>query len=471
MGPRCILAGLSGGSGKTIVSLGLARALVQRGFSVAPFKKGPDYIDAAWLSLAAGAPVANLDPHLMDPDTIRGLFHHRIQQHGAPAPLALIEGNRGLFDGLDIEGSASTAQLARILAAPVIVVMDCTKMTRTAAAIVHGLKHFEEGLDLAGVILNRTAGPRHRDILTNSIEALAGVPVLGALPKLPDNPITERHMGLNSILEIDGRDGVLDGLATVVAEHVDLEAVMELASAATAKPLSPGRLVWPQPVCPQPPCARIGVVRDAALWFYYQENLEALERAGALLVQLSLLDEAPWPELDGLYLGGGFPETQAARLAANEGRRTRLRRAVLDGLPVYAECGGFMYLGERLVTPDGDYPMAGVLPVTTVLNPKPRGLGYVEAVAAKDCLYYRKGERVVGHEFHYSHCEPAPEDPILELTRGTGMGKAAGLGRDGLSRGSVYASYTHVHALAQPLWAPRFVAAAAAYAQGRGRAL
>jgi len=460
--PRIILAGLSGGSGKTFVSAGLARAFSRRGLAVMPFKKGPDYIDASWLGLAARAPACNLDPFLLTQGVIAALF----QEKAARADISIIEGNRGLFDGKDFEGTCSTAELARQLEAPVILVLDATKMTRTAAAIVAGCRAFEPGLNLAGVILNRTAGERHRNILKDCIEGLAGVPVLGALPKSAHNPIPERHMGLVSDQEHSGREQALDAIADTIEACVDVERVLDIAKSAPPPAAAPP-VPWPTSVASgQAPV--IGYVHDAALWFYYPENLEALERAGAKLAPLSLLANEPWPEIHGLYLGGGFPETNAEALSANTSVRSHVRALAQAGLPIYAECGGFMYLCASLtIDQNGDhreYPLAGVFPLATRLCPRPQGLGYVEALVEVENPFHPLGAHITGHEFHYSACiDPAlptlAPPTAFKMLRGQGMiGK-----RDGLVTGNTFAAYTHIHALGTPHWAPNFVRAALKY--------
>ena len=388
------------------------------------------------------------------------------------ADVAVIEGNRGLFDGGDVLGTCSTSQLARQLNAPLILVLDATKMTRTAAAIVAGCAAFEPGLNLAGVILNRTAGARHRSILRQSIEHYTNVPVLGALPKLPDNPIQERHMGLVSNREIAGQESALDSLAAVIRDGCDLERL--LAAAQAAPPLAPQPCdFWPQSVTGSARAPRIGYVLDAALWFYYQENLEALRRAGAELVQLSLLDRAPWPELDGLYLGGGFPETQAQALADNTAILGHIRDASRRGMPIYAECGGFMVLCQELHIDDAVYPMAGVFPLATTLCARPQGLGYAEALVVAENPFHPAGASLKGHEFHYSRClaqghftgqGPKPVF-ALRMARGSGMLD----GQDGIVSGNTFAAYTHIHALGETHWAPRFVGAALRRRQAEGR--
>lgn len=459
--PRIILAGLSGGSGKTFVSVGLCRILARRGLDIRPFKKGPDYIDASWLSHAAGRPACNLDPFLMSSPTLAALFQEKAQG----ADVSVIEGNRGLFDGKDREGTCSTAELSRQLAAPVVLVLDATKMTRTAAAIVVGCKNFEPGLNLAGVILNQTAGDRHRAILTQCIEDLAGVPVLGTLPKCAENPIPERHMGLVSGQEHAGREAALDAIADTVERWVDVDRLLAVArSAPQAAPAGP--VPWPAPV-PGAGGVAIGYVHDAALWFYYPENLEALERAGASLVRLSLLDPAPWPEIHGLYLGGGFPETQAPALEANAAIRQHVLGLSRAGLPIYAECGGFMYLCQALDLGSTRHELAGVFPLSTRLCARPQGLGYVEALVEADNPFHPQHCRITGHEFHYSACaEPSPgtslPPTILKMLRGRGMLA----GRDGLLAHNTFASYTHIHALGTPHWAPAFVRAALRHRDG-----
>lgn len=455
--PRFILAGLSGGTGKTIVSLALARAFRRMGKTVAPFKKGPDYIDAKWLSLAAGRPCSNLDPYFHGDETLKSLLYHKSQG----ADVSLIEGNRGLFDGKDEHGSASSAELARKLDTPVILTIDCTKMTRTVAAVVQGCALFESGLKLAGVILNRTAGERHRSILKKSIETHTDIPILGMLPKIVENPIPERHMGLMSDQEYDGSDygdehQALEALADMAEEWLDLDAVLRVA--ASVAPFASA----PSPIFPGAPAerqARIGYVHDAALWFYYPENLEALEHAGAELVRLSLLSDTPWPEIDGLYLGGGFPEVFARDIAQNKPILQHIKRLSEAGLPVYAECGGFMVLCEFLETGGERYPMANVFPVGTSFCPKPQGLGYTEAVIRQENVFYPQGDTVLGHEFHYSLCLDH-DSATLDFAMAMHRGKGAGLGRDGLLYKNTFAGYNHIHALAVPEWAVRFVRAA-----------
>ncbi len=452
---RLVISGVSGGGGKTLLALGLARALVRLGLRVKPFKKGPDYIDAMWLAKACGHTCTNLDPYFLSAERLQSLFVHAMDG----ADMGLIEGNRGLYDGSDVQGSCSTAALARVLDAPVVLSLNCTKMTRTAAALLAGLTQFES-LRFGGVVLNRIGTARQEQLIRQSIETYTDIPVLGALPRLKDNPLPERHMGLvasnddNTVLQ------VLDTLGTFITEHVDMNRIQQLVINAEFPSVVP---FWQERVQAVKP-VRIGYVCDRVLWFYYEENLEALRRAGAELVCLDLFDTKPWPQLDGIYIGGGFPELYAANLAQAPGL-SALRTFSEANLPIYAECGGMMLLCEALHVDGVRYPMAGILPAESFLCAKPQGLGYVDAVVEQENPFYPRGTRLRGHEFHYSYCVPRAEAAlILRLERGVGMGhRQQGVQkqecRDGLLIRNTFASYLHVFAPAAELWAERFVEA------------
>lgn len=456
--PRIIISGLKGGSGKTLLSLGLTAAFTRQGTPVKPCKKGPDYIDAAWLALAAGNCATNLDPFFLPPEGLCALFRHCVP----PEHLALIEGNRGLFDGRDAAGSCATAELARVLACPVIVSLDCTKMTRTAAALVLGLTHFDPRIRIAGVVLNQVGTARQEQLIRQAITQYTDVPVLGALPRLKENPLPERHMGLASGHMGEAARAVLAQLDRLVCSHVDVPRVLAIAQSAPALPETAP--FWPAQRQDTAIRARIGYVRDETLWFYYEENLEALQRAGAQLVRLSFTDSGAWPELDGLYLGGGFPEDYAPQLTHSP-HLAELRAWSDADMPIYAECGGFMVLANAISRADGVYPMAGLFPVTAQFSPRPQGLGYVEGRVTASNPFLPVGTALRGHEFHYSHCVPdagAETTFALTLEHGRGMEH----GRDALIRRSTWASYTHIFAPALPLWAENFVTAAAAYRAG-----
>lgn len=452
--PRLMVSALRGGSGKTILSVGILAAFHQRGEPVAPFKKGPDYIDAGWLALAAGRPCYNLDTFLIDePQILSSFFSHTDEKR-----LALIEGNRGLYDCIRLEGDTSTAALSKLLKAPVLLCLDCTKSTRTMAAVVLGCLHFDPDTRIGGVILNRVAGARHEGILTRSIEHHCGIPVLGAVPKLHSDDFPERHMGLVPTPEHDWAARSVAAAARMATDHIDLDGIQrvanqtpclnELAGRYQRQPSAPLRLGDDSP--------RIGVIRDSAFQFYYPENIAALAEAGARIEYFSPLSDERLPLLDGLYIGGGFPETHAEQLAQNRGFARDLRAMAEAGLPVYGECGGLMYLGEELILNGRSYPMCGVLPIAFGFSPRPQGHGYTRLSVSGQNPFFPVGTRIHGHEFHYSTVERwggGPEDLAFSMDRGVGVfGK-----KDGVRYKNVLATYTHIHALGTPSWAGALV--------------
>jgi cobyrinic acid a,c-diamide synthase len=452
--PRVLVAGLSGGGGKTLVSVGLLAAWRRRGRAVAPFKKGPDYIDAAWLSRAAGVPCRNLDLFLMSTDAVARSF----AAAASGSDLALIEGNRGLFDGVDARGSYSTAALAILLATPTVLVVDATKATRTVAALVLGCQRLEPLVPLRGVILNRTAGARHEALLREAVAAECGLPVLGAVPKIPSLLLAERHLGLVPPVEHDRWSEAVSQLVDVAERHLDLAMIEALAGQALGLALPPLDGALPSGG-PSREAARIGVFQDAAFQFYYPENLEALARHGARLVEISPLRDAALPPLDALYLGGGFPETLAARLADNAPFRASLRREAAAGLPIYAECGGAVFLGQTLLVDGHEYPMAGVLPVAFTFGTKPQGHGYTVLETVGENPFFAVGGELRGHEFHYTRLATPPPGALayaFRVKRGYGYDGE----HDGLCHENVLACYSHLHALGAEGWATGVVGAA-----------
>lgn len=469
-GRGLVVAGLSGGSGKSVVAVGLAAAFARQGRQVAVFKKGPDYIDAGWLALAAGRPCYNLDPYLMRPETMLASF----ARHAEAAELVLVEGNRGLYDGVDVEGRFSTAELAKLLGLPVLLLVDCTKTTRTVAAQVLGCLRFDEALALRGVVLNRIGGARHEEIVRQAVERYTGLPVVGAIPRSRHDVFPQRHLGVTPACEHSEADAAVATLAERAETHLDLARIRELMGpvrlaateqnggetavkeiAAASGKLADGH-VLPET---NRSTVRIGYLRDAAFQFYYAENLEALTEAGAELVAINALTARELPAIDALYIGGGFPETSAPELAANESFRRSLRQAAADGLPIYAECGGLIFLGEAITLAGQEYPLAGVLPVRFGLHRKPQAHGYTVLAVRADNPFYPPGTVIKGHEFRYSTVEQWPGDPadlVFAMERGTGFSHH----RDGLTIHNTLALYTHVHALGTPEWAPALVAAA-----------
>jgi len=455
--PRIIIAALRGGSGKTILSLGLTSAWTGMGHTVAVFKKGPDFIDSGWLSFAAGRACYNLDPFLMNPQQIVG----SMLRNSAGADVSVIEGNRGLFDGLDLEGCCSTGELGKILKSPVLLIVDVTMATRTVAALVMGCQKFDPELRISGVILNRVAGLRQESLAKNAVERYCGLPVVGSVPKLRQDLFPERHMGLVPNLETDYAGKAIAWARRIAEKHLDLKTLWNLAHEAV--PLDRSS-VGEKDEEAQPfsrPAPRIGVIRDKSFWFYYPENLDHLKRLGAHLVHINSLEDRSLPAIDALYIGGGFPETQAQVLAANVPFRESLKKAIAEGLLVYAECGGLMYLGEHLVVEGKEFPMVGALPLSLILEKKPQGHGYTVLEVTDKNPFYSVGESVKGHEFHYSKAVIRPSNDtrtVFKVIRGAGLdGK-----KDGLCRKNVLATYTHVHAGGNRQWAERWMAAVTA---------
>ena len=458
--PRLVIAGPGGDSGKTLVSLGLCLAWRDGGFPVRAFKKGPDYIDAAWLSWAAGVPARNLDSYLMGFDGVTRAFAARCD----PVGPNVIEGNRGLFEGAGPEGVHSTAELAKALGAPVLLVLGVVKTTRTAAAIARGLTTFDPDLPFAGIVINRFAGQRHESVVRRALEDHCDVPVVGAIPALRGgDPLPGRHLGLVTVQERGGLEAVAERLRTVIRDGVDLDALRT--RIADLDPPRSGDEPVVESTGGDP--VRIGVLRDTAFHFYYPENLEALEAEGAVLVPLSALEARELPPLDALYIGGGFPETHAEALSANAALRGAVRDAAAGGLPIYAECGGLMYLAESIRWEGRQFPMAGALPLHLAVEARPQGHGYAEVRVDGDNPVFPRGTVLRGHEFHYSRVIDGGDRvrTAFAVQRGTGSVP----GRDGIVAGNVLASYLHLHALGAPEWAPGFVARARAYAHARAR--
>jgi len=440
-----VIAGLAGGSGKSVVSVGITAALTRRGRRVVPFKKGPDYIDAGWLQLAAGRKCYNLDPYLMTGASIVESFAGRSRD----ADIVVVEGNRGLFDGVNASGGYSTADLALTLGLPVVLVVNCTKTTRTVAAMVLGCLKFDERLDIRGVILNQIATERQRLLVTEAVEKYTGIPVLGSVPRLKRDIFPMRHLGMVPHQEYGDSNEALAYLADLISDNIDLDRLEQVmapvpeATEVTTRADIPGKV-------------KIGVLQDAAFQFYYSENLEALERAGAELVYIDAMRAPALPKIAGLYIGGGFPETGARELAANTAFRHSVKQAADDGLPIYAECGGLIYLGRSIVLDGEEFPLAGIFPVQFGMAKKPQAHGYTIFRVEGDNAFYDRGSEVKGHEFRYSKIldwQGTDEQLVLKMVRGNGFTN----GRDGLVYNNVLALYTHVHADGTPEWADNFV--------------
>lgn len=461
--PRVIVAGTHSGAGKTTAAMALLAALRARGIAVQPFKAGPDYIDPGYLAAAAGRPSRNLDTWMMGSDAVLECFH----RSAAPAGLSIVEGVMGLFDGAGARVEAgSTAHLAKLLRAPVVLVVDGGGMARSAAAVALGFRRFDPDVRVAGVFLNRLGGEGHYLLLKEAIENDAGVAVLGYLPREAALSIPERHLGLVSSAEQRGLEETLRRLAELAARHVEVDALLELARSAPALP-APASRAFPDRPAPAAR-ARIGVARDAAFTFYYEDNLDLLAALGAELVPFSPLADAALPaDLDGLLFGGGFPEVFRAELAANVGMLASIRAAIAAGMPVYAECGGLMYLCRGIAGADGDVArMVGAVPAVARMQERRAALGYVTATALRDSVIAERGQTLRGHEFHWSVLEGSlPADGFPAYRTETRRGGRASV--EGWARGDLLASYLHVHFVAHPELARRFVERCARYRAGR----
>jgi len=455
-----LISSPQGHSGKTIVTVGLCNALKQRGFSIQPFKKGPDYIDPSWLTLAAGRSCRNLDLFLIPKDRLLQSFHWSCEG----VNLAVVEGAMGLYDGLDSYGT--TAEIACLLNLPILLVVNTSRMTTSIAAMVKGYQLFQTDIKIAGVILNYVSGRRHEEKLRGAVEQHCGIPVVGSIPRDPDLQIAERHLGLIPSPESDGAMSLVERIGKKIEPHLDLEGIL-----AIAKEFRPPR---PVPFSSgekneeregQPMKAKIGIIRDRAFNFYYPENLEALKKEGAQLLFINSLKDR-LPSVDGLYIGGGFPEFFLEDLEKNRELREDIANAIEEGLPVYAECAGLMYLSQKIHWQGRSYEMVGAIPAEVEVSEKPEGHGYVMAEVIDENPLFPIGLSIRGHEFHHSKVSIKNGVKFAyQIKRGHGIdGKM-----DGVLYKNMFATYTHLHALGTPCWAEAFVSLAAREGKFRGR--
>lgn len=547
--PGLVIAGLKGGTGKTVISLGITAAWRSLDISVSPFKKGPDYIDAGWLAQAAGRPCYNLDTFLCSPEQTL----HTYYKHAASTDIAVIEGNRGLYDGIDTLGRTSTAEIAKLLNLPILLVLDCTKSTRTMAALLLGCIHFDPHVNIMGVILNQVAGKRHEGKVRDNIEQFCNIPVFGAIPKLGRDDFPERHMGLLPSAEHALAVESVKAAANVAKEHIDLETLHqsciriseeiypsghkkslqaplqiqnghsimgseapselsrselekryfasvtvsssdEVDAAANLLPdiLTPSSQVSAEttakhsvhvaltdreddapikdkerkragdPTNDDSGSVTIGIIKDSAFQFYYPDNLEALVERGAKLEFISPLSQETIPYVDAIYMGGGFPETHATQLAENDLFRKALRSLAKNDLPIYAECGGLIFLGKSLTLEGHTYPMTDILPLNFGLSKRPVGHGYTAVEVVNPNPFYEVGQIIRGHEFRYSNVidiDYQESDMAFIMKRGKGIIHK----RDGFVKNSVMGTYTHILAASTPQWADGLIGQAKAY--------
>ncbi len=447
--PRLLISAAHKSSGKTTVTMGLCAALVARGLRVQPFKKGPDYIDPMWLTAASRRDCHNLDPYLAGNDTMIASF----ARHANGADVCIVEGNKGLYDGLDLDGSNSNAAVAHALGLPVVLVIDARGMTRGIAPLLLGYQAFDRDLDIAGVILNNLGGARHEAKLRAVIEHYTDVPVVGAVQCDARLAVDERHLGLMPSGELDDATRKIDAVGGIIAAQVDLDRILAIAASAPPQPVPDSMPALPRTHTGQQ--VRIGVAHDKAFGFYYAEDLAAIEDAGATLVPINTLRQHKLPELDGLIIGGGFPEVFMGELEANADLRRAIAGAIRAGLPTYAECGGLMYLARSLTWKGRTCEMAGVIPGDAVMHDRPVGRGYVN-LASNGSLPWNTAmpPTVRGHEFHYSSLDNLPADTRFgwNVLRGHGVDGR----RDGIVIDNLVASYAHLRGVDN--WVRPFVA-------------
>lgn len=433
--PRILIAGATSGVGKTTITAGIISALKARGMKVQPFKCGPDYIDPGYLTLASGRACRNLDSWLIPPDNLRGLFAHAIRE----ADIAVVEGVMGLYDGrYGMEANGSSAEIARLLDIPVILVLDVSRTSGSAAAMALGYRALDTRINIAGVILNHVGSPNHLRWTKEAVEKKAGMPVMGYLPKQNSLHLPERHLGLVPAPEMES--SCLEEIRCQIEKTVDIQAITGLANQAKPLPDIKSNLFPLKKISKK---VRIAVALDEAFNFYYEDNLELLSAWGSQLEVISPLRDVGLPNgTQGIYFGGGFPEVFAGKLAANVEFKNSLIKASRDGVPFYAECGGLMYLSQGIVDFEGNrHEMTALLPGWAVMQKQRKRMGYAAVRALKDSIIARKGDQLRGHFFHWSEMSVPEESAAYQVVEPEG-------GLEGFVTGpgnNILASYLHLH--------------------------
>ncbi len=445
--PTIVLAGTRSGVGKTTIATGVMGALSRRGLRVQPFKCGPDYIDPSYHKMACGMPSRNIDTWLLPHNTALELFGRAAQS----SEVAVVEGVMGLYDGhANLTEQGSTAEAAKLLRAPVVLIANAAGVARSVAAEVLGFQQFDPSVNIAGIILNGVGSARHLEFCKPPIEEVTKLPVLGYMPRREDLRLPERHLGLIPTIEGAVVEEWFNKLTAQVEQTIDLDRLLNIARQAKTPSIAPSAF----PAAPQPIKTRIAVAQDKAFNFYYQDSLDLLEAWGAEIAPFSPLEDDALPEdIGGVYIGGGFPEIFARELAANEDMKRSIRNAYTAGQKIYAECGGLMYLGESLTDFDGKaHRMVGLIPAKSSMSKGRLTLGYREVEALVDGALLAKGERVRGHEFHWSVADsPAsPEQAAYAVRNQNGR-------IEGFRKGNLWASYIHIHMGSRPGMAGRFV--------------
>ncbi len=445
-----------------MVATGLAAAISKRIDRLQTFKKGPDYIDPMWLSSASSAPCYNLDFNTQSKTEIVSLFQHK----ASLADFSLVEGNKGLFDGVDLHGADSNAELAKILGIPVVLVVDAAGMTRGVAPLIKGYTSFDAEVQIAGVILNNLSGGRHESKVRNVLEHYTDMEVWGALQKNQELVIEERHLGLTPDAELERSDRQIDAIRQAIEQQVDVKKVMGSVSRLPVVS-SPAHFKNPDPQGQrgesEESTLKLGVARDAAFSFYYADDLETLRASGVDIAFFDTLKDSQLPQADALLIGGGFPETNAEALSKNLAMHNAIRRFVKSGKPIYAECGGLMYLSRSITWQDDLFPMVGCLPVDTVMVSRPVGRGHMEIEPTQHHPWFQNHPddctiptaNLCAHEFHYSRIENV--DPEIKFAYTVKRGHGVDGERDGLAYGNILASYAHLRHTEQTPWVNWFL--------------
>jgi len=450
--PHVLVSAAHKSSGKTTVSIGLCAALNARNLHVQSFKKGPDYIDPMWLASASGHDCHNLDFFTQQEDEIKRVF----DRYNSAAEISIIEGNKGLYDGLDLDGSNSNAALATMLNAPVILVLDARGMTRGVAPLILGYQAFDENINIAGVILNKLGGTRHEGKLRNVIEHYTDVPVIGAIHNHTDMSIVERHLGLVPSNESESAHEHIANIRRHIEASVDLDRLIEIAATVPVSPTSSQ-----DTISPKANNLRIAIARDAAFGFYYAGDLQAFHDAGAELIEFDTLSDTALPDnIDGLFIGGGFPESSMQALEENHSMRDSIKLAIQEGLPTYAECGGMMYLSRSLEWNDNKSEMAGIIPADTVMHTTPQGRGYVR-IQEKNSFPWpaaiHSDKPHQAHEFHYSSLDNFIEDDEFRFAYDVKRGHGITGKHDGIVYKNMLACYAHQRHVESNPWVDRFI--------------
>ena len=429
-------------SGKTVVSLGLCAALKEQSLNVQPFKKGPDYIDPIWLSQASGSACYNLDFYNMSEIEIKQVF----EQQSWDSDIAIIEGNKGLYDGMSVSGGDANADLAKLLNVPVVLVIDTNGITRGVAPLVQGYQAFDQSVNIAGVILNKVAGARHESKLISAIEHYTDIPVLGAIRRSKELIIDERHLGLVPANEIAKSSAFIQTAAKHVSDQVDLDRLSQLGQySAEMIPLAQ----------PKESGLTVAIAKDSAFGFYYQDDLSLFQSLGVEIVYFDTLRDQYLPKADALFIGGGFPEMQLEALSNNTSLLQDIRSKINAGLPTYAECGGLMYLTRAISYQGRTYKMVGAIQADTVMTPKPIGRGYVQLAPTKEHPWSNVSQTIYAHEFHYSKLENIDTKTrfAYKVLRGVGVDN----NHDGVLVNNMLATYTHLRSVGGNRWVEQFV--------------